>query len=91
MAVDLALADASASDPLLDHTDDIMDTSKHISIVRDEEHNLAYSDEGEVVNASGHRDQLKRGFGLLNIIGLAVNVDVAWVVLATGLTINLST
>jgi len=43
--------------------------------------------DGEVVNASGHRDQLHRGYGLLSICGLAMTVDNAWVVLGTSMTI----
>ena len=42
---------------------------------------------GEIVNASGHRDQLQRGYGLLSICGLALSVDNAWVALGTSLTI----
>ena len=42
---------------------------------------------GEVVNASGHRDQLQRGYGFLAICGLALSVDNAWVALGTSLTI----
>lgn len=37
----------------------------------------------EGVNASGHRDQLQRGYGFLSICGLAINVDVAWIALGT--------
>jgi choline transport protein len=43
--------------------------------------------DGEVVNASGHRDQLRREYGLLSICGLALSVDNAWVALGTSLTI----
>ena len=45
--------------------------------------------EGEVVNASGHRDQLKRQYGLLAICGLALTVDNAWVVLGLSLSISI--
>ncbi len=43
--------------------------------------------DGQVVNASGHRDQLQRGYGLLSICGLALSVDNAWVALGTSLSI----
>lgn len=43
--------------------------------------------EGEIVNASGHKDQLERGYGLLSICGLALTVDNAWVALGTSMTI----
>jgi hypothetical protein len=42
---------------------------------------------GEIVNSSGHRDQLQRGYGFLSICGLALSVDNAWVALGTSLSI----
>jgi choline transport protein len=48
---------------------------------------VAITLDGEIVNASGHRDQLQRGYGLLSICGLALSVDNAWVALGTSLTI----
>lgn len=47
--------------------------------------------EGQIVNASGHKDQLQRGYGLLSICGLALSVDNAWVALGTSLTIAICT
>jgi len=44
---------------------------------------------GEVVNASGHRDQLNRHYGLLSICGLALTIDNAWVALGGSLTISI--
>ena len=46
---------------------------------------------GEVVNASGHRDQLNRQYGLLSICGLALTVDNAWVAIGTSLTVAIGT
>jgi choline transport protein len=43
--------------------------------------------DGQIVNASGHPDQLQRGYGFLSICGLALSVDNAWVALGTSLTI----
>lgn len=43
--------------------------------------------DGRKVNASGHPDQLQRGYGLLSTMGLALSVDNAWVALGTSLTI----
>ena len=37
--------------------------------------------DGLEVNASGHRDQLQRQYGLLSICGLALTIDNAWVAL----------
>src|SRR5947208_1966321 len=40
---------------------------------------------GEVVNASGNKDQLRRQYGLLSICGLALTVDNAWTTLGISL------
>jgi len=45
--------------------------------------------EGGVVNASGHRDQLDRQYGLLSICGLALTIDNAWVALGGSLTVSI--
>lgn len=45
--------------------------------------------EGSVVNASGHRDQLNRQYGLLSICGLALTIDNAWVALGGSLTVSI--
>lgn len=47
--------------------------------------------EGEIVNASGHIDQLQRQYGLLSICGVALNVDNAWVALGTSLAVSICT
>jgi hypothetical protein len=43
--------------------------------------------EGEIVNASGHKDQLQRGYGFLSVCGLALSVDNAWVAIGTSLNV----
>lgn len=43
--------------------------------------------EGEIVNASGHKDQLQRQYGLLEIAGLALTIDNAWVAFGGSLSI----
>ena len=45
---------------------------------------------GEIVNASGHRDQLQRQYNLLSICGLALTIDNAWVALAGSIAISIS-
>ena len=45
---------------------------------------------GEVVNASGHPDQLKRHFGLLSICGLSLTIDNAWVALGGSIAVSIS-
>ena len=47
--------------------------------------------EGEVVNASGHRDQLKRELGFFSICGTALNIDAAWIAVGTTLTVAIRT
>lgn len=47
------------------------------------------SKEGEIINASGHPDQLTRQYGLLSICGLALTIDNAWVALGGSLTLSL--
>lgn len=47
--------------------------------------------DGEIVNASGHKDQLKRQYGLLSVCGLALTIDNAWVALGGSLTVSIRT
>jgi hypothetical protein len=44
---------------------------------------------GEVINASGHRDQLSRQYGLLSICGLALTIDNAWVALSGSISVSI--
>jgi choline transport protein len=41
----------------------------------------------EITNASGHRDQLNRQYGILSICGMALTVDNAWVAIGTSLNV----
>lgn len=45
------------------------------------------SKDGAVVNASGHKDQLQRQYGLLSICGLALNIDNAWIAFGGSLSV----
>jgi choline transport protein len=45
------------------------------------------SKEGNVVNASGHRDQLQRQYSLLSICGLALCIDNAWIAFGGSLSV----
>lgn len=47
------------------------------------------SKQGEIINASGHRDQLQRHYGLLAICGLALNIDNAWIAFGGSLSISI--
>ena len=42
---------------------------------------------GVNLNASGHKDQLTRQYGLLALCGLALNIDNAWIALGGSVTI----
>ena len=50
---------------------------------------LIESERGEIVNASGHKDQLQRQYGLLSICGLALTIDNAWVALGGSITVSI--
>ncbi len=41
----------------------------------------------QLINASGHPDQLKRQYGILSICGMALTVDNAWVAIGTSLNV----
>ncbi|KAF2112027.1 putative choline transport protein [Lophiotrema nucula] len=47
-------------------------------------------EDGVAINASGHKDQLKRQYGLLGICGLALNIDNAWIALGGSVTIAIA-
>jgi hypothetical protein len=49
-------------------------------------HHLAHHAH-QAINASGHRDQLDRNYGILSICGLALTVDNAWVAIGTSLNV----
>lgn len=55
--------------------------------VAQDRNDIEYSLEGEVINASGHRDQLQRGYGFWSICGLALNIDIAWIALGSSLIV----
>lgn len=48
------------------------------------------NDQGSEVNASGHKDQLTRQYGLASICGLALTVDNAWVAFGGSLTVAIA-
>lgn len=47
-------------------------------------------EEGVALNASGHKDQLKRQYGLLGVCGLAMNIDNAWIAFGGSVTIAIA-
>lgn len=46
------------------------------------------SGEGHIVNASGHRDQLQRQYGLWSICGLGLTIDNAWIAFGGSLAVS---
>ena len=59
---------------------------RHSSVAGDD---VVITMNGEIVNASGHRDQLQRQYGILSICGMALTVDNAWVAFGTSLSISI--
>lgn len=45
---------------------------------------------GTVLNASGHKDQLKRQYGLVGLAGIALTIDNAWVALGSSISVSIS-
>lgn len=50
---------------------------------------IVATDEGIQVNASGHKDQLSRQYGLLGLAGIALTVDNAWVALGSSISVSI--
>lgn len=50
---------------------------------------VAAVDRGIEVNAAGYRDQLKRQYGLLGIVGIALTVDNAWAALGSSISVSI--
>ena len=43
----------------------------------------------EQVNAAGYKDQLRRQYGLLGIVGIALTVDNAWAALGSSISVSI--
>ncbi|EJT68790.1 hypothetical protein GGTG_13641 [Gaeumannomyces tritici R3-111a-1] len=54
-----------------------------------EDETVAAIRDGVVVNASGHKDQLKRQYSLLTVCGTAMTVDNAWAALGSSYSISI--
>lgn len=65
-----------------DDKEKINDIDRRVSVI---------GERGEIVNASGHRDQLQRHYGLVSICGLALTIDNAWVALGGSIAVSIST
>jgi hypothetical protein len=73
-----------ASDPPKDAMDEKMAIEEEYDARRG---TIVSIENGVPVNASGHKDQLKRQYGLLPLIGLALNIDNAWIALGGSVTV----
>ncbi|KAF4457187.1 hypothetical protein F53441_831 [Fusarium austroafricanum] len=47
------------------------------------------TEQGSILNASGHTDQLTRQYGLVGLTGIAVTVNNAWVVLGSSISVSI--
>lgn len=54
-----------------------------------ENETVAAVQDGNVVNASGYKDQLKRQYGLVGLAGVALTVDNAWIALGSSLSVSI--
>ncbi|KAI1103590.1 amino acid transporter [Jackrogersella minutella] len=54
-----------------------------------DDNNVAAVDQGVEVNAAGYKDQLKRQYGLLGIVGIALTVDNAWAALGSSISVSI--
>jgi hypothetical protein len=61
-----------------------------VDLVGDQSSQVQFELDGEVVNASGHKDQLKRQYNIWSLCGLALNIDNAWIALGGSLAIAIS-
>ncbi|KAI0008727.1 amino acid transporter [Xylariaceae sp. FL0662B] len=50
---------------------------------------VAAVDRGIRINAAGYKDQLKRQYGLLGIVGIALTVDNAWAALGSSISVSI--
>ncbi|KAI1267708.1 putative amino acid transporter [Xylariaceae sp. FL1019] len=50
---------------------------------------VSVRDESIEVNASGYKDQLRRQYGLLGIVGIALTVDNAWAALGSSISVSI--
>jgi amino acid transporter len=68
-----------------------MDNEKiHDGVLEKGEVTEGYSTEqGSIINASGHTDQLTRQYGLVGLTGIAVTVNNAWVVLGSSISVSI--
>lgn len=65
------------------------ESKSHGELVYQNDKGTSDAREGTAVNASGHRDRLRRQYGLLEICGLALTIDNAWIAFAGSLQISL--
>lgn len=50
---------------------------------------VAVVSHGEALNAAGFRDQLRRQYGLVGLVGIALTIDNAWGALGSSLSVSI--
>ncbi|KAI1378604.1 amino acid transporter [Hypoxylon crocopeplum] len=66
-----------------------LDEKKNPELGGLDDETVAAVDNGTKVNAAGYRDQLKRQYGLLGIVGIALTVDNAWAALGSSISVSI--
>lgn len=64
--------------------------SIQVEIAGDKSAPLEFELDGQAVNASGHKDQLRRQYGIWSLCGLALTIDNAWVALGGSIAIAIN-
>lgn len=54
-----------------------------------EDETIAAAEGGVEVNAAGYRDQLRRQYHLLGLVGLALTIDNAWAALGSSISVSI--
>lgn len=54
-----------------------------------EDETVVVVENGQVLNASGYRDELKRQYSLIGLAGIALTVDNAWVALGSSISVSI--
>lgn len=55
-----------------------------------EDETIVAVENGAVVNASGYKDQLKRQYGIIQLAGIALTIDNAWIALGSSISVSIS-
>lgn len=62
---------------------------KKLELGEQNDETIVAVDQGLEVNAAGYKDQLKRQYGLLGIVGAALTIDNAWAILGSSISVSI--